>query len=116
MKVKVDENLPIEVVHALHSQGHEADGVYDEGLAGSADSFVLERARAESRILLTLDKGVGKVVAYPPDQYPGIVLFRPPRSGRGAVLAFFVRHLPALLSLGLAKRLTVVSETGIRQR
>ena len=114
MRFKVDENLPIEVVHALHSQGHKADGVYDEGLAGAADSLVLERARSENRILLTLDKGVGNVVAFPPDQYPGIVLFRPPRSGRATVLAFIVRHLPALLSLGLAKRLSVVSETGIR--
>ena len=41
-----------------------------KGSQGLTDSLVLERARSENGILLTLDKGVGNVVAFPPDQYP----------------------------------------------
>lgn len=46
----------------------------------------------------------------------GIILFRPRTSGRGAVLAFVRRHLPALLQADLSGHLLVVSERGIRIR
>lgn len=116
MKFKLDENLPVEIVQALRIQGHEAEGVYEEGLAGATDLVVLERARAEHRVLLTLDKGVANIQAYPPEQYSGIVLFRPPTTGRGTILSFVLQHLPVVLTMEATGHLFVVSERGIRQR
>lgn len=116
MKFKLDENLPAELVEDLQAIGHEADTVPSENLAGFPDSIILERVRNEGRVLLTLDKGIADVRAYPPEQYAGLILFRPSTSGRGVVLNFVRRHLPALLQTELSGHLLIVTERTIRVR
>ena len=81
MRFKLDENLPLEIIPVLRQAGQEADSVHDEGLTGAPDPELLLRMKEEHRILLTMDKGIGDVRTYRPDQYAGIVLFRPPGSG-----------------------------------
>jgi len=116
VKVKLDENLPAELLDDLRAAGHEADTVGDEGLTGAPDAVVLDRVRQERRMLFTQDKGIADVRAYPPEQYAGIVLFRPPSMGRGTTLVFVRRHLPAILELDLTGRLVVVTDRGLRLR
>lgn len=100
----------------MRAAGHDADTVFDEGLTGSPDSAIMARVQAEGRALLTLDKGIADIRAYPPHQYAGIILFRPSLTGRAATLAFVRQHLPALLQSTLSGHLFVVSDTGIRIR
>lgn len=116
MKFKLDENLPVEILSTLRDAGHEADSVHDEGLVGMPDPQILARVKAEERILLTMDKGIGDIRAYRPDQYAGIVLFRPPSSGRRTVFDFVRQNLQKILDLELRGRLVVVSGTGVRTR
>jgi hypothetical protein len=116
MKFKLDENLPVELAGDLRTAGHEAQTIPEQGLAGASDAVLVERVRTEGRILLTMDKGIADTRAYPPKQYAGIILFRPPSSGRGAVLTFIRRHLSRVLRTDLTGRLLVVSERGIRVR
>ena len=116
MKFKLDENLPVELRDDLQTLGHEADTVPDEGLMGAPDSLLLERARDEERVLLTMDKGIADVRRFPPRLYAGIVLFRPSSTGRGEVLAFVRRHLPSILALELKGWLLIVGERSIRVR
>ena len=86
MNVKLDENLPAELLDDLRAAGHEADTVRDEALAGAPDTVVLDRVRHDRRVFFTLDKGIADVRAYPPEHHAGIVLFRPGSMGRGAGL------------------------------
>ena len=116
MKFKVDENLPTEIVADIRAAGHDADSVYDEGFAGAPDSTIMAHVHAEGRAILTMDKGIADVRAYPPEQYSGLVLLRPRTSGRAATLAFVRKHLPMLLQANLVGRLYVVTDTGIRIR
>jgi predicted nuclease of predicted toxin-antitoxin system len=116
MKLKLDENIPAELLDDLREAGHEADSVREEGLAGAPDPVVLGQARAEERVLLTLDKGIGDLRAYPPSQFSGIVLLRPSSSGRIATLSFARKHVPLLLTQSLASRLVVVTDRGLRWR
>ncbi len=116
MRFKPDENLPAELVDDLYSAGHEAQTASEEGLTGVADSVLVGRARTEGRVLLTMDKGIADPRSYPPEQYAGIILFRPPSSGRGAVLTFIRRHLVNILRTDPTGRLLVVSDRGIRMR
>jgi predicted nuclease of predicted toxin-antitoxin system len=116
MRFKIDENLPAEVAADLRAAGHDADTVTDQGLAGAADAAIMARVQAEARVLLTMDKGIADVRAYPPNQYAGIILFRPRTAGRSAALAFVRQHLPGLLLTSLSGHLFVVSDTGIRVR
>jgi hypothetical protein len=116
VRFKLDENLPIELLDDLHTAGHEADGLRDEGLIGAPDEAVMDLARRENRVLLTLDKGIADIRAYPPKAHAGIVLFRPPAAGRGTTLLFVRRHLASLFERELTGRLLVVTEHGLRLR
>lgn len=116
MNFKIDENLPNELVDDLRALGHDADSVADEGLTGAPDHVILATIQSERRALLTMDKGIADVRAYPPNLYAGIVLFRPRVTGRDATLAFVRQHMPALLQADLDGHLFVVTEAGIRVR
>jgi hypothetical protein len=52
-------------------------------MAASVAPAIMAHVKAEGRVLLTMDKGIGNINQYPPDQYAGIVLFRPRSTGRG---------------------------------
>ncbi len=116
MRFKIDENLPAEIADDLKVAGHEADTVADQALAGAEDRLILSRVQSEGRAFLTMDKGVADVRAYPPLQYPGIILFRLRSAGHSSILSFVRKHLPTLLQLPLSGHLFVVSETSIRMR
>jgi predicted nuclease of predicted toxin-antitoxin system len=116
VKFKVDENLPHELVADIRAAGHDADSVPDEGLKGALDPVLMQHVQQDGRALITLDKGIADIRSYPPSQYFGLVLFRPKTGGRGEVLDFVRRNLPAVFQLSLRGRLVVVSETGIRMR
>jgi predicted nuclease of predicted toxin-antitoxin system len=116
MRFKVDENLPAELVSDLTSAGHDAESIFAEKLTGSPDPEIMQIAQREKRVFLTMDKGIANVRSYPPNQFVGIVLFRPKSQGRGETLTFVRRHLPALLAADMAGHLLVVTESGIRIR
>lgn len=76
MKVKVDENLPAAVAKSLRGLGIDAHSVNEEGLAGTSDLDLIDVARAEDRMILTLDRGFGDIRLYPPGTHPGVIVFR----------------------------------------
>ncbi len=116
MKLKIDENLPQDLVSELAAAGHDAESVLMERMTGASDSELLETARREGRVVLTLDKGIANVNRFPPLAFAGIVLFRPNSMGRGEVLKFVRRRLPAVPGMKLEARLVIVTDRGIRAR
>ena len=116
MKFKLDENLPAEIADDLRALGHDAMTVVDQGMAGIDDALLLARVEQESRIFMTMDKGIANIQAYSPARFAGLILLRPNQAGRGVVLSFVRERLTQLLDLDLERRLVVVSETGIRLR
>lgn len=116
MRFKLDENIPVELAEDLTARGFEADTVISEDLRGASDSIILARAQLEARVLITLDKGIADIRAYPPEQYPGLILLRPQSTGRQAVIAFVRRHLDTILSHDLSGKLAVVTDVSLRIR
>ena len=76
MKFKLDENLPASSARPLLKSGHDVDTVTDEGLTGAVDPDVVAAATAGGRVLVTLDRGMGDIRAYPPGSHAGIVVLR----------------------------------------
>ena len=76
MKFKLDENLPVSSAVILTSAGHDVDTVTEEGLGGALDQDVVAAATAAGRILVSLDRGLGDIRAYPPGSHAGIVVLR----------------------------------------
>ena len=96
--------------------GHDADTVDGEGLSGAEDPMVLDAALRSGRVLFTLNKGIADLQRYPTSRHAGVVLFRPDKSGRGAVITFVRERSPEILAIDLANRLTVVGVSRIRLR
>lgn len=114
MKFKIDENLPGDLGEDLRRLGHDAATVHEEGLAGVDDQRLVAVARVESRILLTLDKGIANLAEYPHGSHAGIVLFRPGSQGRLAVLEFVRSRLADVLKCELQNRISVVTSDRVR--
>ena len=55
MRVKLDENLPVQLKALFAESGHDAATVVDEGLGGASDSEVAVACLAEERGLVTQD-------------------------------------------------------------
>ena len=76
MRILANENFPAAAVEALRSAGHEVAWVHTDA-PGCDDQSVLQRAVAENRLLVTLDKDFGELAfrsKLPADC--GIMLFR----------------------------------------
>ena len=66
MRIKLDENLPIELVAQLGAQGHDVEDVYGEQLSGQPDPEVWRAAQNEKRLLITQDIGFGDARMFTP--------------------------------------------------
>jgi hypothetical protein len=75
VKFKLDENLPVSSAAILTGASHDVDPVTREGLIGAPDRDVVAAATA-GRILVSLDRGLGDIRAYPPGSHAGIVVLR----------------------------------------
>ncbi len=53
MRVKLDENLPIQLKHLFTESGHDAATVVDEGLGGALDEAIASACITEERVLVT---------------------------------------------------------------
>ncbi|MGH2521941.1 MAG: DUF5615 family PIN-like protein [Anaerolineales bacterium] len=115
-RVKVDEDLPAAITQMLNDAGYEAAGVYDQGMGGWKDAPLWEIIQAESRFLITADKGFGDIRFYPPGTHTGVLILRPDQDGiRPAV--DLIRQVLAHYRLDdLGGTVTVATPRGIRIR
>lgn len=60
----------------LRQQGHEAVHLREEGMQRLLDPDILAKARAEHRVLLTMDLGFGYLLAISGAQTPSVILLR----------------------------------------
>ena len=90
--------------------------VLDEKLGGAADPRVAEVCRTELRALVTLDRGLGDIRAYPPTDYHGIVVLRPRDQSVDAILALIQRFRALLETNSLVGALWIVDERRVRIR
>jgi len=116
VKFKTDENLPNAAVAILRAAGHNVTTVLEEELGGAADPRVAQICRTEQRALITLDRGLGDIRAYPPADYHGIVVLRPRDQGIDAIVALIQRIGPLLESHSLVGTLWIVDERRVRVR
>ena len=116
MRGKIDENMPLESAEVLRACGWECHTVFDEGLSGAADGNIAIRCQAEGRVLFTLDLDFADIRAYPPSEYPGIVVLRPVQPGRNSVLKLLREAIPLLRSESAEHRLWIIEPGRLRIR
>src|SRR5947209_18541556 len=86
MRIKLDENLGLDLVPTLEALGHDVEHVYGEGLSGHSDQEVWEAAQSEARFLVTQDVRFADAV-FAAGEHHGLLLVRLKRPGARAVAA-----------------------------
>jgi predicted nuclease of predicted toxin-antitoxin system len=114
MRLKLDENLSRHLKDQLIALGHDTLTASDEGLLARADTDVAGAAKAEQRMLFTLDLDFSDLRRYPPGHHPGIVLFRPGAYGILGVSRFVLEHTRELNLDELVGCLVVASPGRVR--
>lgn len=116
MKFKVDENLPLEFAELLIAAGYDAVTVVAEGLQGRDDATITDLCLREERILVTLDLGFADIRAYPPENFPGFIVFRPGHQNKRLLLEILQHTIPLMDREPLERHLWIVEETRVRIR
>jgi len=116
LKFKIDENLPAEFAEILRVAGFEAATVAEESLSGAADSALLERCRAETRVLMTLDLDFANVQAHPVGTHAGILVFRSKSQDKLTLISVLKRTVPVLKRRPPEGQLWIIQPDRIRYR
>ena len=116
LKLKVDENLPVEATAILASAGHDVLTVLDQKLGGQHDANIASICRNECRAIVTLDLDFANIQLYPPSDYSGIVVLRLARLDKHSLLGALSRLAPLLNQEPLNGKLWIVNETRVRIR
>jgi predicted nuclease of predicted toxin-antitoxin system len=74
VKIKLDENLPHQLVQLLTDLGHDVDTVPAEHLAGRDDDVVWATAQTAGRFLVTQDLDFSDARKYAPGTHQGLLL------------------------------------------
>lgn len=114
MQFKIDENLHEEVAELLRHEGHDAISVFHQQLAGSSDQSIAAVCQREARALITQDLDFSNILAFPPEQYAGIIVLRLHDPSRPSAVAAVRRLLPLLATEPLAGCLWSVDDVGLR--
>lgn len=118
MKIKIDENMPVDVITVLENAGHDAHSVYSEGIEGCSDRQLIAICKKEKRLLITLDNDFSNIFVYPPDKFEGIIVLRVENQSKRAIIALINKILPVITSNeeNICGQLWIVEENRIRIR
>ena len=116
MRVKLDENLPLQLKGLFTESAHDTATVLDEGLGGATDAEVARVCIAEERALVTQDLDFADIRAYPPGEYPGIVVFRLNRQTRDDILEVGAKLIETLTGSFSRGQLWIVEDSRVRIR
>jgi predicted nuclease of predicted toxin-antitoxin system len=111
-----DENLSASAAALLRLAGHDVTSALERGLGGVADPRLAAICQTEERALVTLDRGLGDIRAYPPTDYHGIIVLCPADQSIDAINRLLRRLLPSLETASLAGALWIVDEKRVRIR
>lgn len=116
MRFKVDENLPLEAAEALRQAGHDAATVLEQMYGGSPDAQLADLCQREGRILVTLDMDFADIRAYPPAEFPGLIVLRLRQQDKPHALEVLTRLIKLLGQEQLDRQLWIVDEKRVRIR
>jgi predicted nuclease of predicted toxin-antitoxin system len=112
----VDENLPRSLVPELLALGYVAGHVHDAGMSGMKDPDVWAAVQGGNLTLMTGDKDIANILAYPPPHAGIIVVETPDTMPPDQRKQLILRQLATLASQSLADTLVILEPGRVRIR
>lgn len=116
MRFLVDESLSSRVAELLRRSDHDAVHIGDLGLLGAPDDQVMAAARAEDRVLITVDTDFGGLLAFAHESTPSAILVRRAPHRPESQVQLLLAALPQVEQHLIAGALVVVSPGQARIR
>ena len=114
MKFLLDMPVSRTLVELLRGRGHDAVHAHDLGLDRASDRAILERARAEDRVVVTADLDYPRLLVLSMATRPGLILFRGGNYSEAEMAALLGRTLDAVAPDALARSICVVDKKRVR--
>ena len=115
-RLKLDENLPVDLTALFIAAGPAAETVIGEGLGGKSDAEVFSLCQTEGLILVTLDLSFADIREYPPGTHAGIIVLRYAKQDKNYVMNNVRGLIPRLDKEPPAGEIWIVEEARIRIR
>jgi predicted nuclease of predicted toxin-antitoxin system len=116
MLIKLDENLPADLVAELAALGHDVDTAVSEGLAGHDDADVWAGAQTAGRMLVTQDLDFSDARRFAPGSHAGLVVVRLREPSRSRLVARILHVFRSEDVTSFPGCLVVVSERKVPTR
>jgi predicted nuclease of predicted toxin-antitoxin system len=116
MRFLVDQPVSWRVAQGLCEAGHDAVHVRDLGLGQSSDEDILQRARDESRVIITQDVDFGALLAAAAARDPSVVLLRMSDGRPATQLETLLTQVSALSKELEAGSIVVIGADNVRIR
>jgi predicted nuclease of predicted toxin-antitoxin system len=116
MRFLIDMPLSPALAAWLRQQGHDALHATEVGLHRASDGEVLERARIESRVVLTADLDYPRLLTLTRAQGPGLILFRGGDFSERECIERLAQVFEKVLPQVLENSIVVVERNRIRLR
>ncbi|MHB1418270.1 MAG: DUF5615 family PIN-like protein, partial [Bacillota bacterium] len=109
-----DENIFPSTLQLIRSKGHDVLDIKEANFYGITDAEVIQLARKEDRVLLTLDMHFTNIFLFPPSQTPGIIVVRIKPAIPAKVDVIVALFLEQLKPEEVRGALSIISERGTR--
>jgi predicted nuclease of predicted toxin-antitoxin system len=115
--IKLDEDLPHQMIAALEATGADVATVVGQKLGGTPDADLWPIVKAEGRMFFTADVKFADVRLHKPDTHPGVVLFRAQNESWQAYVELAAKLVREVADFAqLVGAITVVTAQAIRIR
>ncbi len=116
MKLLADMGLAQSTTTFLRARGYDAVHLRDQGLQQLSDQEIVDKARAEHRVIVTHDLDFGRIIALSGARIPSIITFRLGNMRPGEVNHYLSQVLARFATELENGALISVNEGGIRVR
>jgi len=114
LKIYLDQMFGIDVVEVLSGEGHDIVRASEIGQLRADDEQILQKAIAESRILITLDEHFGDWVILPLKRHPGVIRIKASPTTSKNVLDILLPFLRMHSSEQSKDRLVMLSQRRVK--
>lgn len=114
LKIYLDQMFGIDVAEALRGEGHDIVRTSGIGQSRADDEQILQKAIAESRILITLDEHFGDWVILPLKRHPGVIRIKASPTTSKNLLDILLPFLRIHSSQQFRDRLVILSQKRVK--